>query len=79
MKCYSVVDEIGHHYAEGDHDLELAGDTPSDLFGRTLGHVGRCDGRDGSNTNTSNDSSTIDVRQLSSLGGSLDSCADGEQ
>lgn len=62
-KCELTIDEVRDHDTDGDHDLEETSDTPADVLGAALRHVGGRDGRDGTNTNTSDDTAGINVAQ----------------
>ena len=60
-----TVDEVGEHDADGDHDLEEAGDAAADILGRALGHESRRDGGDGTDTQAGDDTPGIDVAKPS--------------
>lgn len=58
-----TVDEVREHDADGDHDLEETSDAATDVLRRTLGDIGGCDGRNGTDTDARNDTAAIDVAQ----------------
>lgn len=60
-----TVYPVGKHDADGDHDLEHACDTATDVLGGAFGDVGGCDGGDGTDAYTCDDSSAVDVPDAS--------------
>lgn len=54
-----TVKEVRDHDTHGDHDLEHAGDTPTDVLRARLGHVSRGDGGDATDADTADNTTTI--------------------
>jgi hypothetical protein len=56
-----TIEKVRDHDASRHHDLKHARDPPTNIFGRTFGHISRCDGRYAANADARYDAPTIDV------------------
>ena len=56
-----TIDKVRDHDASRHHDLKQARDPPTNVFGRTFGHISRCDSRYAANTDARYDAPAIDV------------------
>ena len=63
IKMRLTIDEVRDHNTNSDHDLEHAGDTSTNVFGRALGHICGSHSGNATNTETGNNTTSVDERK----------------
>lgn len=66
---YRTIHKVADHDAGGDEDLEHTGDATTHFLGCAFRYVGRCDGRNGTDSEARDDTSSIDVADPSRTAG----------